>query len=173
MREILSREGFELKPEGRPRSETSFDPEPLLFILGISIAGAALILLGLGIRASLTTDRSVEAASEARGGARMPSSEEMFEELSRLEREGDLQGVVRAAYLAALLRLHEKGLLRYDPSATDGEYLEQLSSDNRIHTLFSRLSQAFAEVRYGHRRPDPEMARMCRSISEEIRGMFP
>jgi hypothetical protein len=73
------------------------------------------------------------------------------------ERDGDLARAVRLRFRAGLLRLGDRGAIRYRPSVTTGEVRRTLSSHR-----FDDLAGTFEEVTYGGRaaeRPDVDTAR--------------
>jgi hypothetical protein len=83
-----------------------------------------------------------------------PADHEDAEALERLadeaERAGDLQRAVRLRFRAGLLRLGDRGAIRYRPSVTTGEVRRTLRSDR-----FDGLAETFEAVTYGGRAADP------------------
>ena len=73
------------------------------------------------------------------------------------ERDGDLARAVRLRFRAGLLRLGDRGAIRYRPSVTTGEVRRTLGSPR-----FDDLAQTFEAVTYGGQpadRPDIDAAR--------------
>lgn len=73
------------------------------------------------------------------------------------ERDGDLARAVRLRFRAGLLRLGDRGAIRYRPSVTTGEVRHALGSPR-----FDDLAGTFEAVTYGGRdaeRPDVDTAR--------------
>jgi len=73
------------------------------------------------------------------------------------ERDGDLDRAVRLRFRAGLLRLGDRGAIRYRPSVTTGEVRKALGSRR-----FDDLAGTFEAVAYGGRpaeRPDTDAAR--------------
>jgi hypothetical protein len=66
------------------------------------------------------------------------------------ERAGDLERAVRLRFRAGLLRLGDRGAIRYRPSVTTGEVRRTLRSSR-----FDGLAGTFEEVTYGGRSADP------------------
>ncbi|MDQ1521225.1 MAG: hypothetical protein QOI55_2298, partial [Actinomycetota bacterium] len=60
------------------------------------------------------------------------------------ERQGDLERALRLRFRAGLLRLDERGVIRYRPSLTTGEVRRLLGS-----ATFDELAARFEEVAYG------------------------
>jgi hypothetical protein len=71
-------------------------------------------------------------------------------EADEAEREGDLERAVRLRFRAGLLRLGDRGAIRYRPSVTTGEVRRTLRS-----ARFDGLAGTFEEVTYGGRAADP------------------
>ncbi|MHC1782459.1 MAG: DUF4129 domain-containing protein [Anaerolineaceae bacterium] len=65
--------------------------------------------------------------------------------------EGDHRQAVRYLYLSALLLLEERGLLRYDRSRTNREYLNSIHEHTRLVPLLRNVIDVFDRVWYGYR----------------------
>ncbi len=57
---------------------------------------------------------------------------------------------MRFLYLAALLRLDERDLLRYDRAMTNREYLEQTRDNPVLRARLAPVVDTFDRVWYGH-----------------------
>lgn len=64
---------------------------------------------------------------------------------------GQLRRAYRAIFLAILLRLDKQGLIRFDRSRTNGEYLRSLRSRPEIFTWMRPLTNEFDVRWYGER----------------------
>ncbi|RMD73583.1 MAG: DUF4129 domain-containing protein, partial [Chloroflexi bacterium] len=62
---------------------------------------------------------------------------------------GDRRSAVRYLYLAALLWLDEQGLLHYDRSLTNREYLQQLRDQRSLRDRLAPVVNTFDAVWYG------------------------
>ena len=80
---------------------------------------------------SLTADSALRRAQEFSGG-------------------GDYRTAVRYLYLSTLLRLEERGLLRYDRSLTNREYLQRVAHDPDLSTVLRDVVDVFDRVWYGY-----------------------
>lgn len=84
----------------------------------------------------------------------VPDDGEDPDELERAadaaERDGDLARAVRLRFRAGLLRLGDRGAIRYRPSVTTGEVRRALGSNR-----FDELAGTFEAVTYGGRSADP------------------
>lgn len=67
---------------------------------------------------------------------------------------GNYREAVRQLYLAALLHLDERGLIRYDPSLTNREVLAQTQPDTPVRAHLQPVVDVFDRVWYGVREPD-------------------
>lgn len=74
--------------------------------------------------------------------------------LSRAEiavESNDFRGAIRYLYLSAIFHLQENGILPYDKSLTNREYLQQVELDNDTQTALEPAISLFDEVWYGHK----------------------
>jgi hypothetical protein len=78
------------------------------------------------------------------------TAREALDQAGSLARDGDYRTGVRFLYLAALLRLDERGLLNYDRALTNREYLERLRDNPRLRTALLPIVETFDRVWYGH-----------------------
>ena len=69
--------------------------------------------------------------------------------------EGDYRTAVRYLYLSALLLLEERGLLRYNRSLTNREYLRSLAHQPELATILSDVIGVFDRVWYGFHALEP------------------
>jgi hypothetical protein len=96
------------------------------------------------------------AAAPEHGAHRAPAADgrddpdALEREADEAERAGDLQRAVRLRFRAGLLRLGDRGAIRYRPSVTTGEVRRTLRSSR-----FDGLAGTFEEVTYGGREADP------------------
>lgn len=64
---------------------------------------------------------------------------------------GDYRTAVRYLYLSTLLLLEERGLLRYDRSMTNREYLRSIAHKPEMAAIFRDVVTVFDRVWYGYR----------------------
>lgn len=67
---------------------------------------------------------------------------------------GSYREAVRHLYLAALLALHERNLLTYQPSDTNREVLAAVRAQPRLHQQLQPVVETFDNVWYGVHEPD-------------------
>lgn len=134
-------------------------------VLGIPVGQiitgvATLIVLALlvwvlrGILANFVT--------EARAGNQRLHDEDRLTAETALQRAqevsstGDYRTAVRYLYLSSLLLLEERGLLRYDRSLTNREYLRSLSQHPALRAILRDMTEVFDQVWYGYHTLDAE-----------------
>jgi hypothetical protein len=111
-----------------------------LAVLGVVIY--ALLSLRRGIvRSASTADDDPEAGLTATTA---------LQQASEIARSGDYRSAVRYLYLSLLLRLDERGLLRYDRTLTNREYLAQVRPNAELHRRLVPVVETFDRVWYGH-----------------------
>ncbi len=86
---------------------------------------------------------------------------------------GDYRTAVRYLYLSSLLLLEERGLLRYDRSLTNREYLRTLAHQPRLAAVLRQVIDVFDRVWYGFQPISKEsyevFARQVDSLKEQKR----
>ena len=83
-----------------------------------------------------------------------PSSAAARQQAAALAEIGNYREGIRRLYLAALLQLEERGLLRYDRSLTNREYLVQLRQRPTVQARLAPIVMTFDDVWYGVHEPD-------------------
>jgi hypothetical protein len=85
----------------------------------------------------------------------------------------DYRSAMRYLYLASLLWLDERGVLRYDSSLTNREHLRQVRDRAYLHDLLRAIVNAFEDVWYGDLPvDDAAYARYVQQI-EQLRSAVP
>ena len=114
-----------------------------LVLIGLGTLSLAFVLGYVGRH----LQRAVTAETELAANDRIEENLSAVTALSKaqaMSNSGDYRMAVRYLYLAALLQLEERGLLRYDRSRTNREYLRDINRSGMAQ--FPRLSDNFAEV---------------------------
>jgi len=93
------------------------------------------------------------------------SAMERAEELSAL---GNFRAAVRYLYLSALLVLDERGLLRYDHTKTNREYLRLVSNDHSLSSPLREVIDVFDRVWYGFQPLDEESYHRYVALVKEL-----
>jgi hypothetical protein len=81
-------------------------------------------------------------------GPRTPKG--ALDESARLAAEGDFRSALRLAYLATLLRLDDKEIIRFDRTGTNWEYLYMLRNRSRLYAMLRPVTVTFDCKWYGH-----------------------
>lgn len=106
------------------------------------------LLLFFGFRGVFSEMVKEAALSEPEGEAHLSASSAL-EQATRFSQSGDNRLAVRYLYLSALLLLEERGLLRYDRSLTNREYLRVLAGKPELAGLLREVIDVFDRVWYG------------------------
>jgi hypothetical protein len=122
------------------------------------IAALFIGLILIYILRNLFIDLSADSNLNLENGAKdEPLSAEMaLERAGGLSNQGDYRSAVRYLYLSALLLLDERGLLYYDRTRTNREYLRDLNSRPQIAILLRAIIDVFDKVWYGFQPLDAE-----------------
>jgi hypothetical protein len=100
-----------------------------------------------------------------------------WQEAEALARGGRHLEAVRSLYLAVLSLLHRQHLLRYEPTRTNGEYVQQVrlaaQAPAELHAPFEGLTALFEVKWYGERACTADEFDECRRLAEEIRALAP
>jgi hypothetical protein len=84
-----------------------------------------------------------------------PRTSESAQELAQQsEHSGDYRSAVRYLYLACLLLLDERGLIRYEAALTNREHLLQVADQPRLRDLLASVVNTFDQVWYGFEQID-------------------
>ena len=131
-------------------------PPYVLLLLGLAILAVAVSVVATKVR-----QRRGRPDARRRGRVLAVDEAEHPEELERAadaaERAGRLDDALRLRFRAGLLRLGDRGAIRYRPSVTTNEVRRVLGSET-----FDELARTFEHVAYGGRRagaPDLDAAR--------------
>ncbi|MDQ1460293.1 MAG: hypothetical protein QOI08_1777 [Actinomycetota bacterium] len=132
-------------------------PGPVWILVLIAVVA---VIVGLAVRARRRLATRAPSTTKRTGGA-LEDEEEDPDALERAadeaEHDGDLARALRLRFRAGLLRLGDRGAIRYRPSVTTGEVRRTLGS-----ATFDDLAGTFEAVTYGGRTaepPDVERAR--------------
>jgi hypothetical protein len=94
--------------------------------------------------------RDARLAANKNGENEPLSAESAFERAQTLSRGGDYRSAVRYLYLSSLLALDERGLLRYDRSKTNREYLRSVADTPELSEPLEEVIEVFDDVWYGY-----------------------
>ncbi len=185
LRAILAREEFAW-PESRPNPITEWVQKlldrftqwlnsiwggldlPVSFLP--LIASILLVFLLFFISRTIFADfvREARLAANRNGGDEPLTAESAFERAQSLSRGGDYRSAVRYLYLSSLLALDERGLLRYDRSMTNREYLRSVAESPELSEPLEEVIEVFDDVWYGYHPLEEES---FRHYSDRVREL--
>jgi hypothetical protein len=99
------------------------------------------------------------------------TSNEAHDRAAEAERASDYRSAVRYLYLACLLLLDERGLLRYDPALTNREHLQRAASHPQLADLLRPVVNMFDRVWYGFAPVDDALYREFRQTVERLQQL--
>ena len=140
-------------------SGPNINPNVILGILYVVAAAAFILIVALIVQAigrrsprmkPLALDEEEAVLIEAR------DNDSLLARAERQAKEGDYRRAFRLVYLAALVSLDTGGVLRFDRSKTNWEYLRALRSAGRpdIYAAMTPLTREFDQVWYGFAHAD-------------------
>ncbi|MFZ5921850.1 MAG: DUF4129 domain-containing protein [Chloroflexota bacterium] len=116
------------------------------------LAGILLVVILFFVFNTVFADfvREARLAADRNGGDEILTAESAFEKAQTLSRGGDYRSSVRYLYLSSLLALDERGLLRYDRSKTNREYLRSVANSPELSEPLEDVIEVFDDVWYGY-----------------------
>ncbi len=119
----------------------------LLAILAAVLVAAVLLYALRDVITGFTADAALHAEDEL--GGQPLTAELALQRAQELSTGGDYRTAVRYLYLSALLLLEERGLLRYDRSLTNREYLRSVAHRPELAATLREVIDVFDRVWYG------------------------
>jgi Domain of unknown function (DUF4129) len=160
-------------------------PAGLLLLAGLALAvmvvGAVLFIAARNNRpgmkrAPLVAAKTMQQTTERhepQPHERPPA--ELWREADEQARGEQYLQAVRSLYLAVLSMLHRQQLLRFEPTRTNGEYLQQVRLAPQVpaelHTAFGEFTDLFERKWYGDRACDAVEYRACRKLAEKMQTL--
>ncbi|MXV73085.1 DUF4129 domain-containing protein [Candidatus Poribacteria bacterium] len=138
----------------------------VLFPLAAIALGAAIIFFIRQIRMNLIGEARDEVAETAL--ERVETERAALARADSAEAANDFRSALRFLYLSAILHLQERGVLPYDKSLTNREYLHQAQVDIDLHTALGPAITVFDEVWYGHKPCDAETVASYRNLLKKV-----
>ena len=132
-----------------PGSETTGNfALPLLFSLGVFLALLLVLYFSLrGIFGELVQEANLDNGNSSEEEL---TATQAMQHAQNSARAGDHRQAVRYLYLSELLLLEERGLLRYNRSRTNREYLRSLQDHPQLALLLQDVIDIFDRVWYGY-----------------------
>lgn len=146
-------------PEFESREGGATALSPLLQVVGWVLlgVGAALLIWLLSYWLQTLLGRfmgGVERQRERDANAIPQSASEARSAAHRLANAGSYRDAVRQLYLSALLSLHERNLITYQPSDTNREVLTAIRNQPHLYQQLQPVVATFDDVWYGVHEPD-------------------
>ena len=119
-----------------------------VFSIGASIILAIILVF---VFRSLFGDFFLEAAAkdEQVAGDELLTAESALQKAKDISRGGDYRTAVRYLYISSLLTLDERGLMRFDRSKTNREYLRSVAAYPQLSAPLRDVIDVFDRVWYG------------------------
>jgi hypothetical protein len=139
--------------------------------LAVSAVAIAVHLVLTFMQGWTARERAADAQVPAAEAAARPRTPEAWEdEARRAVAQGRLRDAAVATYQALLLRLDARGVVRYDPAKTPGEYRRETRRDPAVAGAFGGFLRAFEPVAFGGRALDGAGYERLRSAAAEAGG---
>lgn len=138
----------------------------VLFPLGAIALGAVIIFFIRQIRMNLISEAHDEVAETEL--EQVETERAALARAETAEAASDFRGALRFLYLSAVLHLQERGVLPYDKSLTNREYLHQAEADINLYTALGPAITVFDEVWYGHKPCDAETVASYRDLLQKV-----
>lgn len=130
-------------------------PLAAMLLLGVGLLALLFILAYVGLRLR----RQVSTGAEEVAAVELPQLKDADQALERAEsvaQQGDYRLALRYLYLSTLLYLHERGLIRYDRTKTNREYLQSVSQQPQLAPVLREIVNVFDRSWYGLQTPDEQ-----------------
>ena len=149
-----------------PRGRWDADLRYVLFPLGAIALGIVIAVFIRQIRRNLI----IEARDDVSGTTqeRVETERAALAHAETAEVSNDFRSALRFLYLSAILHLQERGVLPYDKSLTNREYLHQAQVDIDLQARLGPAVTVFDEVWYGHKPCDAETVADYRNLLQEV-----
>lgn len=151
-----------------PRHPRKWDADLryVLFPLGAIALGVVIIFFIRQIRMNLISEAHDEVAETEL--EQVETERAALARAETAEAASDFRGALRFLYLSAILHLQERGVLPYDKSLTNREYLHQAQADIDLHTALGPAITVFDEVWYGYKPCDAETVASYRELLQKV-----
>jgi hypothetical protein len=146
---------------------TVYQGRDLLTIAAVLIFLLALFFISRSLSRSLAQE--AELAAENAESDEMLTSKGALKRAENLSSHGDYRNAVRYLYLSSLLVLDEQGLMRYDRSRTNREYLRSVSSKPELAKPLRDVIDVFDRVWYGFENVDEQTYQSYVKHVDELR----
>ncbi len=138
----------------------------ILFPLGIIAITIVLIFFIKQIRMNIISEVHDKEAEIV--GEQVTTAKAALTHADTAEESNDFREALRYLYLSAVLNLQERGILPYDKSMTNREYLHHAQVDNNLQETLGSVVTVFDDVWYGHKSCDAGTIENYRVLLQKI-----
>ena len=149
-----------------PRERWDADLRYVLFPLGAVALTIVVVFFIRQIRMNLIVEARDDGSNTPQ--ARVETERAALAYAETAEAASDFRGALRFLYLSAILHLQERGVLPYDKSLTNREYLHQAQTDTDLQATLGPAVTLFDEVWYGHKPCDAETLANYRDLLRKV-----
>lgn len=149
-----------------PRGRWDADLRYVLFPLGAIALGIVIAFFVRQIRRNLIVEARDDASETTH--ERVETERAALAHAETAEASNDFRSALRFLYLSAILHLQERGVLPYDKSLTNREYLHQTQENTDLQATLGPAVTVFDEVWYGHKPCDAETVADYRNLLREV-----
>ena len=149
-----------------PRDRWDADLRYVLFPLGAIALGIVVAFFVRQIRVNLIVEAHDDGSDTAL--ERVETERAALARAETAEASNDFRSALRFLYLSAILHLQERGVLPYDKSLTNREYLHQAQADIDLQATLGPAVTVFDEVWYGHKPCDAETVADYRNLLQKV-----
>ncbi len=167
--QAISEQLLKLLARISPSAASGFGPliQTALTIAGIVILAGALIFTFRGLLADLVSE--ADSTNDGELGDEYISADQALQRAQDSSTGGDYRSAVRYLYLSSLLLLEERGLIRYDRSQTNQEYLRSVAGRPELAAVLRDVIDVFDRVWYGFQTLDHAAYAQYRARVEQLR----
>jgi hypothetical protein len=138
-----------------------------LIVTAVLVFLLSLFFISRGLSHSLVREAQLEEAESDSDD--LLTSQGAFKRAENLSMQGDYRNAIRYLYLSSLLMLDEQGVMRYDRSRTNREYLRSVSSRPELANPLRDVIEVFDRTWYGFEAVDENTYRSYVEHVEELR----
>ncbi len=144
-----------------------YEGRTVLKIAAVLVFLLSLFFISRGLARSMV--REAEIAADEEGSDELLTSKGALKRAETLSTQGDYRNAIRYLYLSSLLVLDEQGLMRYDRSRTNREYLKSISSKPELAKPLKAVIDVFDRVWYGFEGVDEQTYQSYVDQVDELR----
>jgi hypothetical protein len=129
-------------------------PGDVFTIIAIILLAFVLLYVFRGLFSDFISEAAMD--EEQMAGDELLTAETALQKAKDISRGGDYRTAVRYLYLSSLLTLDERGLLRFDRSKTNREYLRSVAAFPQLSVPLRDVIEVFDRVWYGFQTLDED-----------------